>query len=126
MEKVYIPPSVLHDLRKQADKMLDASKISPHGLEVIKRLIDEHNAIKEDVLKVLQDLADKAEGLVIEKIEAEWWSNIGTFVGRGIVIVSGLASLCLAPFTAGASIAGGGVGIAVGYLIIGGSKVYEL
>ena len=59
------------------------------------RVISNHQVVKQEVLDALQDLIEKSEGLVIEKIEDEMWATGGKIGGKGIVIGFGVASLFL-------------------------------
>ena len=100
--------------------------MSRHDLNVVKDLIEDHNKLKREVLKALQGLADEAEGLVIEKIETELSRIKERLVGRGIIICSGILSLCLLPINPIASAAVGVTGIVIGYAVVAGSKWFEM
>ena len=102
-----------------------APNMSKFNLLDIKELIEKHNTLKREVLQALQDLADEAEGLVFEKIEIERQTTIGKLVGRGIIIGSGILSLCLLPIPIASSVVGA-AGIVIGYAVLAGSKWYEM
>ena len=88
------------------------------------RVISNHQVVKQEVLAALQDLIEKSEGLVIEKIEDEMWATGGKIGGKGIVIGFGVASLFLLSNPVGAAIGLGGT--VIGYMVWGGFKVYEM
>ena len=77
------------------------------------------------MVQALKDLAEKAEGLVIEQVEGDIKSTAVKMVGRGIVLVSGIASIFLLP-AAGLGAAVGITGVVVGYVVLGGSKLFEM
>ena len=100
---------------------------NPSDFRLTNDVVNEHKETKENVLKVLQALADDSEGLIIEQIEDEMWSTGAKVAGRGIVIGCGVASLILLsnPISAAASavVIGGTV---IGYAIVAGAKAYEM
>ena len=97
----------------------------PSDIKAVDDVIQKHKMLKMEVIQALKDLSEKAEGLVIEQVEDNMWSTAGKMVGRGIVIGCGIASIILAP-AAGLGAAIGIGGIVVGYLVYGGSKLYEM
>ena len=96
----------------------------PSDFKRTDRVIAQHKAVKQEVLVALQDLIEKSEGLVIQKIEDEMWATGGKMAGRVIVIGCGVASLILLSNPVGAAI--GLAGTVIGYMVWGGSKVYEM
>ena len=103
----------------------------PSDINAVNDVIEQHKKLKEEVLAALDGLLLETEGLVIEKgkalIEEDMWSTGGKILGRGIVIAGGVASIILT--CAGLAPVGAAVGIGgvvVGYLIVGGSKCYEI
>ena len=97
----------------------------PSDIKAVDDVIQKHKMLKLEVIQALKDLSEKAEGLVIEQVEDKMRSTAGKMVGRGIVIGCGIASIILAP-AAGLGAAIGIGGIVVGYLVYGGSKLYEM
>ena len=97
----------------------------PSDVQAMNDVVAAHKTLKQEVVQVLKDLAEKAEGLVIEQVEGEMKSTFGKMVGRGIVLVSGIASIFLLPAT-GLGAAVGISGVVVGYVVLGGSKLFEM
>ena len=97
----------------------------PSDIKAVDDVIQKHKMLKLEVIQTLKDLSEKAEGLVIEQVEDKMWSTAGKMIGRGIIIGCGLASIILTP-AAGLGAALGIGGIVVGYLVYGGSKLYEM
>ena len=85
----------------------------PSDINAVNDVIVQHKELKEEVLAALDGLLLETEGLVIEKgkalIEEDMWSTGGKILGRGIVIVGGVASIILT--CAGLAPVGAAVGI---------------
>ena len=96
-------------------------------VKAVEDVIQNNKTLKGEVTDALKLLSERAEGLVIELVKEEMWSTAGKVIGRGIVIVGGLASIILTiPAVAALAPAGLGAtcgigGIIVGYLVWGGS-----
>ena len=57
----------------------------PSDVQAMNDVVAAHKTMKQKVVQVLKDLAEKAEGLVIEQVEGEMKSTKLKMVGRGIV-----------------------------------------
>ena len=91
---------------------------TPTDLKCTNEVIQKHKQVKTNVVKVLKDLAEQSEGLVIEQIEDEISETVLRSSGRGIVIVSGFTSILLLSNPIGAAV--GVSGIIVGYTLYNG------
>ena len=81
------------------------------------KTILDFKAVKNEVKEALNQLAIDSENIVIEQIKGEYNATIGKMVGRGAIIVSGICSFWF-PIAA--------CGVAIGYVIVGGSMIYEM
>ena len=97
----------------------------PSDIKAVNDVIARHKIQKEEVIQALKELSERAEGLVIEQVQGEVWSKAAKMVGRGIVLVSGVASLFLLPAAGAGAVVGIG-GVVIGYAIVGGSKLFEM
>ena len=94
-----------------------------NALKALTDVVVKHNKLKDEVTETLWDLSEKAGGLVIERVRDEMVSTTINALGRVIVIGTSIASLVLTP-AGGLSV--GVIGSIVGYLFVGGSKVYAM
>ena len=71
----------------------------PSDIKAVNDVVERHKMLKGELIQKLKELSEMAEGLVINQVENEIRSTAGKMAGRGIVIVSGLASIFLLPAT---------------------------
>ena len=79
---------------------------------------------KDQLCQDLQKLADNADGLILDHVDQDLEAVKKSMTGRGIVIGSGIASICL--YTSPVGVALGIGGILAGYALVGESKHYKL
>lgn len=84
-------------------------------------VIKEHIKVKKDVLDLLLKFADEVDGLVIEQIEEDITEIKNRVAGRVINIFSSGVAIAFAvnPVLTSA-------GITIGYIFMGGSRLYEM